>query len=154
VLDFGNINHLLHKQYVDKVERLALPFGDYAAQFKDGFRPAVFFERKSLADLWGTLANQKNHKRFKTNLLRSIALGAQLVLIIERPLTTILKGHKFNKSGRQVTSAFSGYSMVKLLGTLRARHGLEVICCKDRSDMALEIANRFIGIGRERYNKK
>jgi len=70
-----------------EIIREGLSFGDYAAKglkhpMEDTFLP-IFFERKSLSDLSGTIKDQENHKRFNREIVRAQEVGAKLLLAIE-----------------------------------------------------------------------
>ena len=143
-LDFTQVNLIMNNNFIDGVEHLTLKLGDYGARFKDGFIPPVFFERKSLNDLFGTLAS-KNYKRFKDRIRYAQDNNLKLIIIIEKPLMAVLKGCEYSK--------FEGYSMVLKLFTLWAKHNVGFVCCKNRLEMSVYIANTYIAIGKQ-YLKK
>lgn len=121
------------------VERSTLSVGDYACRFLDGTIPPVRFERKSVADLFGTLTG--GYRRFKAECRRAQEQGLTLILIVESPLCTVLQGHQY--------SQFSGASMVQKLFTLMLRHRLPIVFCAHRAEMSLYIRQYFEAIGRE-----
>ena len=120
------------KPYIDMVIREKLDFGDYSCHF-DGQVCPIYFERKSLSDLFGTLTS--GYKRFKDEINRSIESKSRLVIIIEVSLTDILKGHKH--------SSVKGESIAKTLFTLMVRHHIPFICCTSRREMALYISEFY-----------
>lgn len=117
-----------------------LQVGDYRALFTDGTPSKVVFERKSLADLWGTMT--RGHQRFKREMEKAEELGVELVLIVECQVGQIRAG--FDRS------EFSGDSMLKKLGTLWHKYGLQTVFCEGRRDMAEYILWRFKSEG---YNR-
>src|SRR3990167_1999778 len=72
-----------------------LPVGDYQPEFEDGTRPPIVFERKSLADLAGTLT--KGYDRFKAELLRAQEAGLTLMVIVEDSLTDVRRGGPYSQ---------------------------------------------------------
>lgn len=122
------------------VRRTKLHYGDYRAEYPDGSRSRTVFERKSVADLWGTMT--KGHNRFMAEMERARKEEASLVLIIEAPFSRILTG--FDRS------RYPGTAMVKKLWTLYHSYGLLIVFCQSRQDMANYIAWSFVGEGRHR----
>ena len=145
-LDFSYFPNIIVNQNTHNV-------GDYSCvMFNNGLHSApttsrTIFERKSKADLWGTLGG--DHSRFKREMERAKNIGINLVLIIECPLTSINNGYKYRKGGKSIASKFSGPAMVKKLGTLRERYGLEIVYCKNKKDMELCIYQRWFAECRE-----
>lgn len=108
--------------------RVTLPFGDYACELGDGIVP-LFFERKSIGDLYSTLS--KGYERFRKMLRRSTEAEVKIVIIIEGSLRKVSKGY--------ARSQRSGESVVKQLHTIRAVYGVEVVFCQDRGEMSQHI---------------
>lgn len=125
--------------YVEKVEHLALPIGDYSCAFRDGYRPLVFFERKALGDLFNSMTG--DYKRFKKEMQKAQEFGAQLIIITEGTLSKILKGYHH--------STVEGISIVFKLFTLKWKHGIDHRFCKNRKEMALYIIHTYIAIGKQ-----
>jgi len=125
--------------FITEIRVEKLDIGDYACEFKDGHRPAVVFERKSIGDLYGTMG--KGYKRFKKIITRTRERKASLFIIVEGSLTKVLRG--FDRSQMQ------GTSMVLKLFTLWLRYGVQTIFCGDRKEMSLFITNFYISAGKE-----
>ena len=130
-------------KHVDYEQSQHLPFGDYACVINGGTPSLTYFERKSKADLWGTMAS-KNYERFKKEFNKSIEAGAKLILIIEATISGINTGFSY-AGGR---SKFLGSSMCKKLETLRVKHGLEVVYCDGRTDMKRYMYERWLAEAR------
>lgn len=128
---------------VTEVIRTKLPYGDYAAGWEDKngkhieFMP-IFFERKSLGDLYGTLG--KGMERFRKELQRANEDGIKLILIVEACLTEVLHGYEHSK--------MEGDSIIKTMMTLWVKHDVPHILCNDRNDMKRTILEMFSAIGR------
>ena len=116
-----------------------LPVGDYSVQFIDGYIPPIYFERKSLVDLFGTLG--KGYKRFKKEIVRAQEQKLTLILIVETSLGKVAKGCDH--------STIDGISIVKKLFTLWIRHGIQVVFCQDKEEMAEYITQFYLACGRE-----
>lgn len=114
------------------VVRSKLDFGDYSAHC-DGHVCPIYFERKSIGDLFGTLTT--GYKRFKQEVNRSIKDGSKLVIIIEVSLSDILKGYEH--------STVKGESIAKTLFTLMVRHHIPFVCCTSRREMANYISEFY-----------
>jgi ERCC4-type nuclease len=126
-------------QEVDKVEVVGLPFGDYTAVL-DGSPVPVCFERKSIADLWGTMTS--GYERFRKEMLKAKECGHKLILITEGTYSDVANGFDRSK--------FSGDSMLKKLHTLYVKYDLEWFPCDSRKAMAHHIVSTFSAILRFR----
>lgn len=124
---------------MDAVKSATLTYGDYSTVFTDGTIPTVYFERKSLGDLWGTMTT--GYKRFKAEVNRARIAGDDIILIIECSLTEVQQGFDRSK--------FSGDSMVQKLYTLMVRYNLRVVFCTSRAEMSRYIVEYYSALGRE-----
>ncbi len=124
---------------VTEVEVNTLKAGDYACQFKDGYIPPVFFEKKSIGDLFGTLG--KGYKRFKRELEKAEKFNLRLILLITSSLSTVLKGYKY--------STIEPTALVKRIFSLWVRHNLLPVFCKDKTEAARFIVEYYSAIGRK-----
>ena len=128
---------------VTEVIRQKLPYGDYAAGWEDKeghhieFMP-IFFERKSLGDLYGTLGS--GMERFKKEMSRANEDGVKLIIIVEACLAEVLNGYEHSK--------MEGDSIIKTMMTLWVKHDVPHILCNDREDMKSTILEFFSAIGR------
>ena len=130
--------------YITKVEIRKLDIGDYNCQFTDGYIPPVYFERKSLADLFQTFG--QDYSRFKKEILRAKELNYTIVIIIEGSFTRILKGYE--------RSMVEGISILRKLFTLWIKYGIHFVCCKNREEMAEYIAEFYSAWGRNYLEKQ
>lgn len=128
---------------VSEVIDIKLPYGDYAGAWedKDGkhieFMP-IFFERKSLGDLYGTLG--KGMERFKKEIERAKEDGSQLIIIVEACFAEVLYGYEYSR--------MEGDAIIKTLMTLWVKHDIPHILCNDRDDMKRTILEMFSAVGR------
>ena len=125
-------------EFVSEVKIEKLPVGDYTCVYEDGYRVPIIFERKSISDLFGTLG--RGYKRFKNEIMLAKTLGIRLVLIIEKPLGTVLKGYE--------KSDLSGESVIRKLFTLMVKYDVFPVFCKDREEMSRYIYEFYCSIGR------
>jgi ERCC4-type nuclease len=126
--------------YVEGVERSTLSVGDYGVRFKDGHIPPIFFERKSIPDLFGTLG--KDYKRFRKEIDRSKSNSHELIIIIEGTVTDILKGTKY--------STIDGVRILRTLLTLWNKHKIVSVYCKDRKEASTFITEYYLAHARVR----
>ena len=110
---------------ISEVRSVGLPFGDYRAEYLDGSRSTVVFERKNIADLYGTMTS--GHKRFMKEVKRAKDAGAKLVIAIEGTIEEVAEGYEY--------SQFKGESMLKTLGTLMFKHGIPTMFNPTRAEM-------------------
>ena len=132
-------------EFVSEVERRHLNVGDYGCQFEDGYEVPVYFERKSIPDLFGTFTNGKkvkNFDRFKKEIARAKKANVVLHLIIEGTFTKVKKG--ITRSKRK------GISIIRQANTVWLKYGLIPIYCKDRAEMAEYIYEYYRNIGEKR----
>lgn len=122
-----------------EVRKETLPIGDYQPEFEDGTRPPVVFERKSVADLAGTLTT--GYSRFKAEMLRAKEAGLSLIVIVEDSLTKVRKGAPYSQE--------SGESLLQRCFTLMLRYRLPIIFCQNRREAARYILEYSKAIGRE-----
>lgn len=113
--------------------KVCLPFGDYGCELEDESMVPVIFERKSIADLFGSLS--KGYERFRNMLRKAEADKVKIIIIVEGSLSKVLKG--YSRSQR------SGVSIVKQLYTIRAIYGIEIVFCQNRDEMVLYIEKLF-----------
>ncbi len=113
--------------------RATLPFGDYAYEMEDGTMPPLFFERKSIPDLFGTLS--RGYERFRRMLRKAAEAEVRVVIIVEGSLRKINKGY--------ARSQRTGPSIVRQLFTLRAVYGVDLVFCQDRAEAAAYVVHCF-----------
>ena len=139
---------------IERVERkhIGIPNSrfsvDYGVRFKDGHCPQVFFERKSLPDLFGTMG--VGYKRFKRKMMACKDAGVTMILIVEGTFSKVQQWDN-PKNPRQV---LTGQAMVKKLCTLWHRYGLLTVYCKSRVEMAEYITRFYISLGQEYLRKQ
>ena len=122
---------------------MKLDVGDYGCQFADGYIPPVYFERKGLSDLFGTLG--KGYKRFKKEILRAKENKFTMIIIIEGTLSKVLSGYE--------RSTIGGISIIRQLFTLWIKYGIHPVFCKDKFEMSNYIAEFYCAIGRKYLEK-
>lgn len=125
--------------YITDVRVEKLDVGDYACEFKDGYRPSIVFERKSIGDLYGTMWG--GYKRFKDCIRRSQQSGTTLFIVVEGTLSDVLLGYEHSK--------VRGTSMLFKLFTLWIRYGIQTIFCEDRREMSEYITQFYIACGKQ-----
>jgi ERCC4-type nuclease len=130
--------------YITEILRRKCEVGDYGCLFEDGAIVPVYFERKSVPDLFSTLS--QGYTRFKKEILRAKENKLLLIIIIEGTLTRVIKG--VDESQR------SGDEVCQQLFTLLIRYRLPFICCKDREEMSRYITEFYLAYGREYVNRK
>lgn len=136
MLDFSGM------EGVEKVETMALKYGDYNA-ILNGSPAPLFFERKGLSDLFGTMTS--GYERYKKEMERAKTDGVKLILIIEGSYSDVWQGFE--------RSAYSGQAMLKKLAMLYVRYDHEYIFCESRRVMARRIYDVYSAIERN-YSKK
>ena len=130
-LDFKNI------EGVEKVEEMALSYGDYTAIVHEKPVP-IFIERKGLGDLFGTMTG--GYDRFKAEMKRAKESNAKLILAVEGTYSDVWAGYEH--------SQFDGQSMLKKLATLHVKYDLECWFCESRRVMARRIVDIFLAVER------
>jgi ERCC4-type nuclease len=129
-------------EYIENVTVYKLPVGDYGCKVQ-GERVPIIFERKSLSDLFGTLGSGMD--RFKKEINRAHDQGFKLIIIIETTIDKILEGYKKSK--------MSGLGILRTLFTLKIKHNIDFICCKNREEMALYISEYFYSYAKNLIKK-
>lgn len=130
--------------WITEVKTYKLNVGDYACQFKDGHIPNIYFERKTLTDLFGTMGH--GYKRFKKEIQRTIDAKAKLILIVEEPLNKIYKGTRH--------STLKGESIVKKLFTLWIKYGVSPVFCSNNKEMSDYITEFYVAYGKQYVKTK
>ena len=142
-------------KHVEFQQSQCLPVGDYACVINGGSLSSVVFERKSKADLWGTLGpiskaeKERRRKenipveepidRFSREFYKSKSLGIKLVLIIECSEKSIFTGMR--NPATRFPFAFNGKRMYKRLKDMESGEkdgfegGIEIVFCNGRKDM-------------------
>ena len=124
-----------------KVEKLIV--GDYQAEYTDGSRPPIIFERKSLSDCFSTLTG--GYKRFKAELTRAKSANVKLILAIEGSVADVLGGTDHSK--------VEGITILRKLCTLWLKYDLVPVFFESRQSMAKFIYEFYCAFGRL-YSKK
>lgn len=126
-----------------ETRKVCLNVGDYSACFYEGHQIPVVFERKSIGDLYGTLSS--GYERFRREIDRAKADNIRLIIIVEGTLSKVLKGYPH--------SSRNAISIVYQLFTLRARHNIETVFCKDREEMSEYVTQFFIAHEKEHLDR-
>ena len=130
--------------YISEIIRRKCEVGDYSCQYENGEISPIYFERKSIPDLFSTLSS--GYKRFKKEILRAKEKKIILVIIIEGTLSKVLQG--IDESQR------SGEEICQQLFTLLIRYHLPFVYCKDRQEMSKWITEFYLAYGREFIDKQ
>ena len=131
-------------KHIDYVMKSKLEYGDYAAVMKNGEKIPVVFERKSLADLFGTLG--KGHTRFKKELERAQSDDVMIVILIEASYVDVVKGYHRSK--------MKGHVVMDILCTYMVKHAVPFICTGSRRDSQILITNFFKAWSKQYGDKK
>jgi ERCC4-type nuclease len=132
-----------HK-FIKEVKTTCLNVGDYCASFSSVYDCPVAFERKSIADLYGTLS--QGYERFKREIERAKESNIKLIIIVEGSITKVLNGVPYSQRTPE--------SIVYQLFTLRARYDIETVFCKDREEMSEYITQFYIAHKKEYDDKQ
>lgn len=133
---------------VTQVIGTRLDVGDYACMMEPnslnsvGHIPPIFFERKTIEDLFGTLTS--GMERFKREIERSIVSKCKLYLIVEGTLSDVLAGSRFSQVNPD--------SIIKTVFTLKLKYDIHPIFCQDREEMKRYILETFESFGRNWKN--
>jgi ERCC4-type nuclease len=130
--------------YVESVAKATLCVGDYCVRYKDNHEPPIFFERKSIPDLFGTLG--KDYPRFRKEVMRSKDKKVELIIMIEGTITDVLRGTKY--------SQVEGIKILRTILSIWDKYKVVSVFCKDRSEMALFITEYYCAYGRNRLREK
>jgi ERCC4-type nuclease len=130
--------------YVEGSQRISRDVGDYCARYKDAHQPPIFFERKSLPDLFGTMG--KGYKRFRKEIMRSKDNKSELIIIIEGTVTDILRG--------TVYSQIDGLKILRTILSVWDKYKVVSVFCRDRKEMATFIAEYYCAYARNRLKGK
>ena len=126
--------------FVTEVITTKLDFGDYSCRYSDGYQPPIYFERKSLGDLFGTMG--AGYERFKRELMRSKVANSLLILLVEASFTDVLRGYSH--------STIKGISIVRKLFTLLWKYNMHFHFFNDRDEMSRFILEYYFAIGRSK----
>lgn len=124
------------------LRRETLNTGDYACQYDDGSWDDVVWERKSIADLFGSYTS--NYENERNKILRAKEQGKKFFLAIEASAKELLKGHSYTKGGVVYTSKKSGMAMLRQLMSVMRKYDVRVFMCSDREEMALLIQEYYL----------
>lgn len=116
-----------------ETERKCLKFGDYGANFSAEYQYPVVFERKSVADLYGSLTF--GYDRLRKCFERSEKSGFKLVIVIEGTKEKVLEGYKH--------SSREPKSIIKQLETIERKYAVEHKFFKTRHEMATLITEFY-----------
>ncbi len=123
---------------VSTVTTEGLPFGDYWATYENGEEMPIVFERKGMADLFGTLTS--GMERFKKELQRCKENNFKMILIVEGTLSEVLVG--------TLHSTVEGKTILKTMFTLWVKYDLTPVFCPNRSEMKRFMIETWEAVGR------
>lgn len=112
-----------------KIQKLDV--GDYTV---DGLEDILMIERKTIGDLWGTLGNQTNYKRFLREVDRAKDHKLKF-LVIEGNVADVNRGYRYSKVPVENIHA-------KLI-SLQVKHNIHVIFA-GRKDIARAYVRRLM----------
>lgn len=143
IIDTREQKPLIFKgKQVERVFKRKLEFGDYSLE---GFEDDIAVERKSAADLFGTLG--KGHKRFKRELQRAKDAGvSHFVILVESPFMDIY----LKKFENAHFTGMMGHVIVKICFTLKMRYGIDVVFVNNRKEASIYLYNLFLAFLKER----
>jgi ERCC4-type nuclease len=118
---------------------IKLDFADYSCVLSDGYVVPVVFERKSVADLYGTMA--AGYSRFKNEIIRCQEAKFRMILLIEGSLTKVSKGIKHSQRNPE--------SLLAQVFTLWVKYGIFPVFAKDPEEAA-----KYILLFYTAYEKK
>ena len=117
-----------------KVMTKKLDCGDYCMRFLDGEMSKTVFERKSVADLFGSMT--KGHERFRKEMERARVKSILMIIIIEGSLTKVAKGIRHSR--------VQGISIIRTVFSLWVRYGVIPVFVKDRQEAAEFIIQYYL----------
>lgn len=126
------------------VRREGLRVGDYSAEYLPGLNIKLdtVFERKSIADLFGSYTN--NYEAEKAKIKRAKELNLRFILAIEGTVTEVLRGHSYWKDGARHEAKKLGISMLRQLITMSQKYDFDVMYFNSRNEMALFIQEFYL----------
>jgi len=125
---------------VDNTIVRKLDVGDYGCIINDVEIP-IYFERKSIADLWGTLGTKFGFIRYLKEVERAKESGVELIMIVEESYNCMSSGFKIPSTRK--LSMFSGQAMRSRLNSLYLLDGVRFIFCSNRNEMEMVIYDFF-----------
>jgi ERCC4-type nuclease len=131
---------------LDAVERIHLKTGDYMVRFNDGYVPPICIERKSKADLYGTLTS--GMRRFRNEVNRAIEAGYRFYLFIEESQEDCNKPLMYRKCGKWHKKKTEPLSIMRTLNTLEVKHGVIHKFYNSPEAMALAVYRLFYASGK------
>lgn len=93
----------------------------------------MFFERKSIPDLFGTLTDESRIERLKSRCREAMEVNAKLILMIEGTDRKVMDGYERSK--------VKGSSILKTIDTFWYKYDLMPMFCADRRVMAWRMVN-------------
>lgn len=117
----------------NEIETKTLKTGDYSIK---GMETRIAIERKSMADLFGTLG--KGHKRFKREISRGLEMdyfGIYIEGTEEKIRNKDFPGSYYSK--------MRGFVILKILKTIETRYGVDVVYCDNRNGCKKAIKKKF-----------
>ena len=123
---------------ISEVTVTHLPIADYWASWEDGTEMPVIFERKTVADLFGTLTN--GMERFKREIAKANENNIKLILIVEGSICDVLAATDY--------SSTAGKSILKTMFTLWLKYDVLPVFTNNRSEMKRFMTETWESCGR------
>jgi len=141
---------LVFPSVVDCSTRTAtLNVGDYSAEYEgitfppDDDTPRTIFERKSIADCFGSFTGERYLKE-KAKIERASKAGLKYVIAIEGSIRTVIKGHEYWANGKMNKAKKDGMAQFRQLLTMSQKYNISVMFFSDKTEMALFIQEFFV----------
>jgi len=129
----------LTHEYIDDIVISKLDVGDYRAEYNNGKQSRIIIERKSVADLFGTLT--KGYTRFRKEIERSREASLSLVICVEGSYDKVKSGYKHSKR--------NGSEVNDQLRTIWAKYNVPYHYFNNRKDMAQYVVDTFVWCGKK-----
>lgn len=120
------------------MQTTGVPFADYWCSYETGENMPIVFERKGLADLFGTLTS--GMERFKKELKKAEEAKFKLIIAIEGTMSEVLVGAPH--------SSVKGETIVKTLNTLWVKYDVAHLYFPNRSEMKRQMIETWEAVGR------
>ena len=120
------------------MQTTGVPFADYWCSYETGENMPIVFERKGLADLFGTLSS--GMERFKKELKKAEEAKFKLIIAIEGTMSEVLAGAPH--------SSVKGETIVKTLNTLWVKYDVAHLYFPNRSEMKRQMIETWEAVGR------
>lgn len=113
-----------------------LDTGDYGIRINGELQP-IRLERKS-DDVWTSFSGDA-YRREREKIMRAKDVGADYMIVVDKTLSDLRKGHFYMKDGAWRQSKRDPLGLIRTLMTIRSKYGVGILFCNGAMELGFAV---------------